>query len=60
MYDLLGRSVYHKSWLNLPAGEHVFPWQGANSSGLPLSSGRYFIVLESNAVTQLRAVTLLR
>ncbi len=58
--DLLGREILTRTLGHLSAGSHDWSWQGENQDGHQVASGCYFVVLKSGAVTQLRAVTLVR
>ena len=43
-----------------PSGNHQYPWDGHDSSGQSLSSGIYFLALETNHSSQTRKVLLLQ
>jgi len=58
--DLEGRVVRSLIDEPLPAGRHDVIWDGADGGGHPQPAGIYFYRLESDAVSQVRKMTLLR
>lgn len=60
VYDLMGRKVKTLVSSLLDAGDHEIVWNGTNDSGADVASGIYLYKLESNGLTQVRRMTLLR
>ena len=60
VYDLRGRYVASLANGPLPAGRHTLTWDGADASGLAVSSGPYLVRLETEAGTESRKVMLVR
>ena len=58
--DVGGRRVALLASGTLPAGEHPYAWSGRDDAGRALPSGRYLVRLAAGAVSETRAVTLLR
>ena len=58
VHDLVGRRVATIQSGVLPAGEHPFRWDGRDTDGRMLPSGRYFIRLAAGSVRESRAVSL--
>lgn len=46
VYDVQGRIVVSRGPYELRAGSHCFTWNGVDESGMPVSSGVYFLVVE--------------
>ncbi|MDP8208992.1 MAG: T9SS type A sorting domain-containing protein [Candidatus Electryonea clarkiae] len=60
VYDLLGRQVTTLLDSRKPPGFHTISWNGASASGTPVSSGLYFIRLETNSFSQTRKIVMLK
>ncbi|MDP8206877.1 MAG: T9SS type A sorting domain-containing protein [Candidatus Electryonea clarkiae] len=60
VYDLLGRQVTTLLDSRRPPGFHTISWNGASDSGTPVSSGLYFIRLETNSFSQTRKIVMLK
>nr|MEE4268198.1 FlgD immunoglobulin-like domain containing protein [Candidatus Krumholzibacteria bacterium] len=45
IYDLAGRLIAHRSWVNLEMGDHTFEWDGTLTSGAGAASGLYMVRL---------------
>jgi len=60
IYDLQGRLARELHRGFLPAGDHVFHWDGRDSSGRPSGSGIYFARLEIDGTRQTRKLLLLK
>jgi len=60
VFDVDGRLVRTLTSDVLPAGEHEVIWRGDDELGCPVGSGVYFYRLESDGVTELGSMVLLR
>ena len=60
VFDLRGGLVRSLHTGSLPAGDHVFTWDGIDESGRIAASGRYFVVASDRAARTSRAITLIR
>ncbi|MDP8206878.1 MAG: T9SS type A sorting domain-containing protein [Candidatus Electryonea clarkiae] len=60
VYDLLGRTVTTLLNNRTQPGHHTVTWNGINDSGTPVSSGLYFIRLESDSFSQTRKIVMLK
>jgi hypothetical protein len=47
VFDILGRQITTLVSEELPAGEHIINWDGANAAGKPIAGGVYFYVLKA-------------
>ena len=59
VYDVAGRAVRTLDPGELPAGDHVVTWDGADDSGGRVSAGVYFVRLRSATTERTRKVTFL-
>jgi len=59
VYDVRGRLARTLVNKLQPAGEHTVTWNGRDSGNAPVSSGVYFIRLESGGQVQVRKITLI-
>ncbi|RQV98078.1 MAG: T9SS C-terminal target domain-containing protein, partial [Calditrichaeota bacterium] len=60
VYNNLGQRVKNFNVKGLSAGWNDVIWDGRNSSGIPVSSGVYYVVLKSNRVQLNRKIVLVR
>jgi hypothetical protein len=60
VYDILGKRVRDLVRKTLPPGTHAVQWDGRDDSGLPLSSGIYFVRIRAGNFSAVRKVTLLK
>lgn len=60
IYDVLGRCVRILVDAQIEAGYHIQLWDGKDGRGMPLSSGLYFVRLQTAEFNQARKMTLLR
>lgn len=60
VYDLRGRRVRQLHAGSLPAGAHVFRWDGRDGAGRTLGSGIYFARLEASGRTHSHKLLLLK
>jgi len=60
VYDVAGRLVKTISNRHEDAGEHSYTWYGLNEAGMPVGSGVYFLVLESEGKVSARKMVLVR
>jgi hypothetical protein len=60
IHDVLGRRVKQLALESLPGGSHRRTWDGTDERGRPVSSGVYFIVLESPSTRLAKKALLLR
>ena len=60
IYDMLGRLVRVIDLSRLPAGTHVIAFDGRDSSGRPLPSGSYTLVLTGARVLSARGIVLMK
>ena len=60
VHDAQGRRVTQLAQGDRDAGEHVVTWNGKDASGVPVSSGVYFVRLESRGEVRVRKVVLLK
>ena len=59
VFNLLGQRVA-TLWSGKEAGNYSITWSGSDSKGIPLSSGLYFIQLQSQDFSQINKVIILR
>ena len=59
IYDLRGRRIQTLMDGRVDAGVHTVTWDGRNSVGHQVASGRYFYRLRVGGLTQIRQVVLL-
>ncbi|MBD3165418.1 T9SS type A sorting domain-containing protein, partial [bacterium] len=55
VHDILGREVADLSQGNLPAGRHVFRWNGASRP-----SGIYFVTVQAGPMKETRKMVLMK
>ena len=60
VYNLVGQQVRELAHGVHAPGSYQVSWDGKDQAGLPLSSGIYFVTLETNDAMQMRKVVLLR
>ncbi|MDP8208378.1 MAG: T9SS type A sorting domain-containing protein [Candidatus Electryonea clarkiae] len=60
VYDLLGRKVTTLLNRRTQPGHHTVIWNSVSDSGIPVSSGLYFVRLESDSFSQTRKIVLLK
>lgn len=60
IYDANGGLVADLVRANEAKGEHAARWDGKNAAGVPVSSGVYFVRLESAGETRTRKIVLLK
>ena len=60
IYDITGRKVKNYTPGIIPKGSHSFVWDGTNNDGYRVSSGLYFIRLETNNDTIIRRAIYLK
>ncbi|MDP8206859.1 MAG: FlgD immunoglobulin-like domain containing protein [Candidatus Electryonea clarkiae] len=60
IYDVLGRKVTGLMNHEMKAGDHHVVWNGNDSKGIPVSSGKYFYRIESDGVQIEKSMILLR
>ena len=60
VYDVQGHLVNTLVDGRTPAGLHHVTWNGHNDQGVPVASGQYFIVLQTNTDRRLRSCLLLK
>ena len=60
VFDVTGRKVAELVNQVLPEGRHVLEWNGAGGKGRPVSSGVYFVRVQSGEVSESRKVMVLR
>ncbi|HEX5130971.1 MAG TPA: FlgD immunoglobulin-like domain containing protein [Candidatus Krumholzibacteria bacterium] len=60
VYDARGRLVAQLERGDRDAGEHVVRWDGRDAHGAPVSSGVYFVRLESRGDVRVRKIVLLK
>ncbi|MBD3342909.1 MAG: T9SS type A sorting domain-containing protein, partial [Candidatus Lokiarchaeota archaeon] len=60
IYDILGKEVITLINERKPAGIHRIIWNGQNNEGGDVTSGIYFICLNTERILQVRKVLLVR
>ncbi len=60
IFNTLGQQTSLLADRVYPAGDHTLQWSGTNSAGLSVSSGVYFVQLQSGDFVQTRKMILLR
>lgn len=60
VYDVRGAQVAVLTRGFMPAGSHVVRWDGANTHGVHVSSGLYFVVLSSGSVRAVEKTMLMK
>ncbi len=60
VYDVLGARVAVLTRGFMPAGNHVFRWEGVNTHGFHVSSGLYFIVLSNGSMRAVEKTMLMK
>ncbi len=60
IFNLLGRRVYLEETQPLPAGYHLFEWNGQSAAGQEVSSGIYFYRISDGKNMAVRKMVLLR
>ncbi len=60
IFNLLGRRVYVEETQPLPAGYHLFEWNGQSAAGQEVSSGIYFYRISDGKNMAVRKMVLLR
>jgi hypothetical protein len=60
VYDLLGRSVTTLADHDFAAGAHVVPWNGTDSNGQAVASGRYFVMAKAGDAIRSLPIVLLK
>ena len=60
IYDLAGRHVESLVDRNFGAGDHSVIWEGKDSTGRPVSSGVYFVIVDVGGEVQRHKVALVR
>ncbi len=60
IFDVQGRRVRHWNATQLPEGESVISWDGADEDGAPLPAGVYWARLQSEATTRTRKLVLIQ
>lgn len=60
VFDILGRNISTLADADFEAGRHIILWNGTNSDGQPVSSGRYFIQAKTNDSRKSISVMLLK
>ncbi len=60
VYDLLGREVTKLVNAVQPAGTHYVFWQGDRADGTPVSSGMYFVRMQSGSFSATKKIMLLK
>lgn len=60
IYNILGQQVKRLSDAFMQIGAHKIQWDGRNDSREPLANGMYFIRLETDSITDLQKVVLLK
>jgi flagellar hook assembly protein FlgD len=58
--DILGRKIATLTNDVYQPGEHTIRWDGINCKGQTVSSGQYYVRIQSGDVSRTRAVMLLR
>ena len=60
VYDVTGRLVQVLIEGTLPAGVHEIPWDSRDASGVPVTTGVYFMRLETGSFQATRKLVVLR
>lgn len=60
IFDVGGRLVRVLAAGAFPPGEHALVWDGTDTRGTPVASGRYIAVLDTNGEHRVRHLTLLK
>jgi flagellar hook assembly protein FlgD len=60
VFNSLGRQVRRLYSGSLPAGNHEFEWDGANTAGGRVASGVYFYRLTASDYSEARKMVLLK
>ncbi|MCP4724119.1 MAG: T9SS type A sorting domain-containing protein, partial [bacterium] len=60
IYSVTGKLVYSENHPNLPAGHHIFKWNGRSNSGNTISSGIYFLVISNGKELKSQKITLIK
>ncbi len=60
IYSVTGKLVYSEDHRNLPAGYHIFKWNGRSNSGYVISSGVYFLVISDGRLLKSQKITLIK
>jgi hypothetical protein len=60
VYDLLGRSVATLADQDFTSGTHVVPWNGTDSNGRTVASGRYFVMARAGDAVRSLPIVLLK
>jgi hypothetical protein len=60
IYDVSGRCIKTMAHERLPAGPHIYTWDGRDTSGTSVASGVYFAILKADDKQAGRKLVLLR
>ena len=60
IYDVLGREVRTLVNTRQVSGSHTVVWDGRNNAGIPVASGTYISLLQSENRTTSRRLTLIK
>jgi len=60
IYDIKGKLLFRKSLGLLQPGQHEFIWNGNDSEGYPVSSGTYFVKVNSPNQSQTLPIVMLK
>ncbi|MDK9699552.1 MAG: T9SS type A sorting domain-containing protein [bacterium] len=60
IYDALGREVYANTPERLSLGSYTLHWNGLDNSGIPASSGIYFIQVRAGTFSAVKKVIMLK
>ncbi len=60
VYNLLGREVYNWNLNGQQAGQYRVVWSGVNNQGIPVTSGLYFVSINTNGFRNTKKMVLLK